>query len=115
MLFDRTLVGGGDSPLIQVRASDSRATFLTVVRSTLVCGRTLLNIQRAADADHKPAVVWLGWDCLLSRSSEQAGGDMVQAPTGDGVNTSGIQWRAYNCLYAGWKDLLIGPENIGGF
>ena len=27
-----------------------------------------------------------GWDCLLSRSSDQAGGDMVAAPGGDGVD-----------------------------
>ncbi len=114
VLFDRSLVAGGDSPLIRVRASDARATFLTAVRSTLVCGQTLLNIRRAADADREPAVVWLGWDCLLSRSSDQAGGDMVRAPAGDGVNTSGMKWRACNCLYAGWKNLLTGPENVGG-
>lgn len=79
VLFDRSLVAGGDSPLIRVRASDARATFVTAVRSTLVCGQTLLNIRRTADADREPAVVWLGWDCLLSRSSDQAGGDMVRA------------------------------------
>ena len=114
VLFDGSLVVGGDAPLIQVRASDARATFLTAVRSTLVCGRTLLNIRRASDADHKPSVAWMGWDCLLSRSSDQADGDMVRAPSGDGVNTSGIQWRAYNCLYAGWKNLLAGPETVVG-
>ena len=110
VLFDRSLIVGGDSPLIQVRANDVRATRLTVVRSTLVCGRTILNVQRAGDADHKPAVAWLGWDCLLSRSSDQVGGDMIRAPTGDGVSADGIQWRAVNCLYAGWKNLLTGPD-----
>ncbi len=114
VLFDRSLVVGGEASLIQVRASDARATFLTVVRSTLVCGQNLLNIRRSADADRKPAVVGLGWDSLLSRSSDQADGDMVRAPTGDGVNTSGMKWQAFNCLYAGWKNLMAGPENIGG-
>ena len=30
----------------------------------------------------------------------------------DGVNTTGMQWRACNCLYAGWQNLLTGPESI---
>ncbi|HVS37622.1 MAG TPA: protein kinase [Gemmataceae bacterium] len=114
VLFDRSLIVGGDPPLIQVHAADARPTFLTAARSTLVCGHNLLSIQRAADSDRKPSVAWLGWDCLLSRSSEQSGGDMVLAPMGDGVSTSGMQWKAFNCLYAGWKNLLAGPETISG-
>src|SRR5207302_9134634 len=91
-----------------------RRTNLPVVHSTLVCGRTLLSIQRAADTDRKPAVVWTGWDSLLSRSSDRAGGDLVQAAAGEGVNTTGMQWRAFNCLYAGWQNLLSGPATIAG-
>ncbi len=114
VLFDRSLIVGGDPPLIQVKANDARPTFLTAVRSTLVCGRTLLDIRRAADSDRKPLVAWLGWDCLLSRSNDQVGGDMVREPTGEGVEGTGLQWKAYNCLYAGWKNLLTGPDVIAG-
>jgi serine/threonine-protein kinase len=110
VLIDRSLVVGGDAPLLRVRASDAQTTYLSVVRSTLVCGRTALTVGPAADANHKPAVAWLGWDCLLSRSSDQGGGDMIQ--TAAAVDPSGIQWRPYNCLYAGWKDLLTGKETI---
>ncbi len=85
-----------------------------MVRSTLVCGRTLLNVQRAAETDRRPALQWLGWDSLLSRSSDQPGGDMVNVAAGDGVNTTGVKWRASNCLYAGWQNLLTGPETLAG-
>jgi eukaryotic-like serine/threonine-protein kinase len=114
VLFDHCLVVGGDSTLLQVRANDARPTSLTAVRSTLICGRTLLAVRQAANTDRKPAVHWLSWDSLLSRSSDQAGGDMVAAAAGDGVNTTGMKWRAVNCLYAGWRNLLTGPETVAG-
>ncbi len=114
MLFDRSLVVGGEPALLQVRAADSRPLSLTVVRSTLVCDRTLLNVQRAAETDRRPSLQWLGWDSLLSRSSDQPGGDMVSMAAGDGVNTTGVKWRATNCLYAGWQNLLTGPETLAG-
>ncbi len=31
---------------------------------------------------------------------------------GDGVHTTGMTWRAYDCLYAGWQNLLTGPETL---
>ena len=114
VLFDRSLVVGGEPALLQVRAADSRPLSLTVVRSTLVCDRTLLNVQRAAETDRRPSLQWLGWDSLLSRSSDQPGGDMVSMAAGDGVNTTGVKWRATNCLYAGWQNLLTGPETLAG-
>jgi serine/threonine-protein kinase len=114
LVFDRSLVVGGDPSLLRVRADDARATFLTAAHSTLICGRTVLTVERAADSDRKPVVSWLGWDSLLSRSSDQPNGDMVAVAAGDGVTTTGMQWRAYNCLYAGWRNLLTGPETIAG-
>jgi hypothetical protein len=114
VLMDDCLIVGGEPALIQVRANDARPTSLTVVRSTLICGRTLLKVRQAAPSDHRPAVHWLGWDSLLSRSSDQPGGVMVAAPSGDGVDDTGIQWQATNCLYAGWQNLLIGSKTIAG-
>ena len=112
VLFDRCLVAGGDPALLVVRAADARPLSLAVVRSTLVCGRTLLNVQRAAESDRRPTLQWLGWDALLSRSSDQPGGDMVSVAAGDGVDATGMKWRATNCLYSGWQNLLIGPETV---
>ena len=114
VLFDRSLVVGGEPALLQVRAGDSRPLSLTVVRSTLVCGRTLLSVQRVAESDRRPALQWLGWDSLLSRSNDQPGGDLVSLAAADGVNTTGVNWRAYNCLYSGWQNLLTGPETLAG-
>jgi len=114
VLFDHSLVVGGEPALLQVRAGDSRPLSLAVVRSTLVCGRTLLSVQRAAESDRRPTLQWLGWDSLLSRSNDQPGGDMVSVAAGDGVNTTGVKWRAYNCLYSGWQNLLTGPETLAG-
>src|SRR5436305_1664651 len=74
--FDRSRVVGGAPPLLRVRAPDARPTFLAAARSTLVCGRTLLHVDRATENDRKPALAWLGWDSLLSRSSDAADGDL---------------------------------------
>jgi serine/threonine-protein kinase len=114
VLMDGCLMVGGEPALIKVRANDARPTSLTVAGSTLICGRTLMDVRQAAPSDHRPAVHWLGWDSLLSRSADQPGGVMMAAPGGDGVNDTGIQWQATNCLYAGWQDLLTGPKTIGG-
>ena len=113
-LIDQCLIVGGEPALIQVHANDAQPTSLTVVRSTLVCGNTLLNVRQEAPSDHRPALRWRGWDSLLSRSSIQSGGVMVAAPGGDGVDDTGIQWQATNCLYAGWQNLLTGSKTIAG-
>ncbi len=114
VLIDGCLISGGEPPLIQVRANDAIPTALTVVRSTLVCGGALLNVRAQAESDHRPAVHWRSWDSLLSRSSVQTGGVMVAAPTDAGVEDSALQWQATNCLYAGWQNLLTGPNTIAG-
>ena len=85
-----------------------------MVHSTLICGRTLLNIRQAAPTDHRPAVRWRRWDALLSRSSDQSGGVMVAFPGAAGVDDTGIQWQATNCLYAGWQNLVDGAEDHRG-
>jgi len=114
VLFDRCLVVGGEPALLRVHASDARTTKLAAVRSTLVCGRTLLDVRRAAGAGGRPQVSWLGWDSLLARAGDRPGGDLMTVEAGAGVNTTGMSWRAVNCLYAGWLNLLAGPETIAG-
>jgi eukaryotic-like serine/threonine-protein kinase len=114
VLMEGCLIVGGEPALIKVRANDARPTSLTVISSTLICGRTLMDVRQAAPTDHRPSVRWLGWDSLLSRSSDQPGGVMIAAPGGDGVDDTGIQWQATNCLYAGWQNLLTGQKTISG-
>jgi eukaryotic-like serine/threonine-protein kinase len=114
VLIDHCLMVGGEPALIQVRANDALPTMLTVVGSTLICGRTLLNVRQKAPTDHQPAVRWRSWDSLLTRSSVQPGGVLVAAPGAEGANDTGIHWQATNCLYAGWQNLLTGPKTIAG-
>ncbi|HEY7315771.1 MAG TPA: serine/threonine-protein kinase [Gemmataceae bacterium] len=110
VLFDNCLLAGGDAPLLQVRAEKERPTRLRAVRSTMICGKNLLNVRPATAEDRQPAFDWLGWDVLLSRWSQGAGGELLRLEGGAG--TEGIRWRAVNSLYAGWDTLLAGPNAV---
>jgi serine/threonine-protein kinase len=104
VLFDRCLIIGGEPALVQVRAGEERTTSLRAVRSTIICGETLLRVQPARDSDKRPAVSWFGWDVLLARSNDHAGGTLVEL--GGDSQAEKMSWRAVNCLYAGWRTLL---------
>jgi serine/threonine protein kinase len=106
VLFDGCLVAGGEPPLIQVRATNDNPPTLRVVRSTLVAGRTFLRVEPARPIDRNPALNWFGWDALVCRSGARAGGDLVSLPAEVGPDK--MTWRAVNCLYAGWQNLLTG-------
>jgi serine/threonine protein kinase len=110
VLFEDCLIVGGDEPLLEVRADAERAVNVRVAGSTLVAGKTLLSVQPANKDDLRPALNWLGWDSLLSRAGQGAGGELVQLA--DGASPDHIRWRAINCLYAGWQNLLSGKTVI---
>src|SRR5262249_25336912 len=55
---------------------------------------------------------WLGWDVLLTRKKPEVGGALLRLS--DDIDTSHISWRAINCLYAGWGNLLVGSKSIAG-
>jgi hypothetical protein len=110
VLLDGCLAAGGDLPLLQAAAHNEPPVTLRVVRSTLVARQTLLQVSRAAPADNRPAVNWLGWDSLLGRSNRESGGVLLDLA--DGATTEAVHWRAVNCLYAGWMTLLGGTEPI---
>jgi serine/threonine-protein kinase len=112
VLLDGCLFVGGIQPMLRVRSTTGKVPNLSVVRSTLVCGRTLLELRPARKADANPPLSWLGWDSLLSRSSTGAGGEMLLLL--EGADSAAVKWRAVNCLYAGWRDLLSGPTRIAG-
>ncbi|HXG11044.1 MAG TPA: hypothetical protein VNK04_14895, partial [Gemmataceae bacterium] len=118
VLLDGCLIAGGEPALLQVSGTEAlpglgdgrAAPTLRVLRSTLVCDRTLLQIRPVSPADRNPALNWMAWDALLARWGEQVGGAMV-APVGE-VGTEGLRWQAINCLYAGWRTLLAGRGAI---
>jgi serine/threonine-protein kinase len=110
VLFDGCLVVGGDQALVQVAAGMARPPHLAVVRSTLIGSQTLMTVCGTGAGVDEPALRWFGWDALLSRAHKDAGGTLLAlAP---GCRTKGILWEAVNCLYAGWDNLLVGPQTI---
>jgi serine/threonine protein kinase len=113
VLLEDTLVVGGSRPLLDIAgsASDRTATQIRVLRSTFVGGQTALRIRPASSSDTQPQVHWSGWDALLARAHTEAGGEMVSLV--EGAGSQGLQWRATNCLYAGWRTLLGGRDPIG--
>jgi serine/threonine protein kinase len=110
VLFEDCLFIGDDAPLLQARVANDRPTQFRAVRSTMICGKELLDLQPANDADHDPIFDWLGWDVLLSRKDPEFGGELLRL-NGD-ISPKQLHWRAINCLYAGWGNLLAGTMTI---
>jgi serine/threonine-protein kinase len=114
VLLDGCLLVGGRPPLLRVRSTPADGPRLRVVRSTLVCGQTLLALRPAEEGDRNPALSWLGWDSLVSRSGAAEGGELLSI-AGRESDADGVEWRAVNCLYAGWKTLLAsGKQRLEG-
>jgi serine/threonine-protein kinase len=110
VLVDGCLLVGSDRPLVRIRAAAKKGPRVRVVRSTLVCAQTMLEVRPTEEGERIPAVSWLGWDSLFSRSAAVEGGELVNLPGGG--DSRNIDWRAVNCLYAGWKNLLGGSKSI---
>jgi serine/threonine-protein kinase len=110
ILVDRCLLVGGENPILQVAGYNDNPTTMRLRRSTLVAGKTLLQVTAAEKGGSNPDVRWYGWDVLLAQSNAEVDGDMVAVA--DGVGAGKLSWRAVNCLYAGWKRLLTGRDSI---
>jgi hypothetical protein len=113
VMIDRSLLVGGEPPVLAVTAGkgDADVTTVRAIRSTLVGRETAVQV-RAADGAEDPALHWLGYDVLLWRAGDGAGGTMVDLPAGAGAK--GMTWRAVNSLYAGWQMLRSGREPLPG-
>jgi serine/threonine protein kinase len=113
VVIDRSLLVGGEPPVLAVTAGkgDADATTVRAVRSTLLGRETGVQV-RAADGADEPALHWLGYDVLLWRAGDGAGGTMMDLPAGAGAK--GMTWRAVNSLYAGWQMLRSGREPLPG-
>jgi serine/threonine-protein kinase len=110
VLLENCLLVGGEVPLLQVRAGEGRPTSVRAVRSTMICGKNLLTLRPTKTAELDPAFQWLGWDVLLGRNSNEAGGELLHLE--GGASTRKVTWRAINCLYAGWETLLAGSPSV---
>jgi serine/threonine protein kinase len=110
VLFDNCLLVGGEAPLLRVRAGNDLRTLLSVVRSTMICAKNLLEVGASKTTDHDPAFDWLGWDVLLCRKNPEVGGELLRLR--DDISARHLNWRASNCLYAGWNTLLAGKPAL---
>ncbi|HEY7331041.1 MAG TPA: protein kinase [Gemmataceae bacterium] len=110
VLFESCLFIGDDAPLLQTRVANDRPTQFQAVRSTMICGKNFLTLRPTGDADKDPVFDWLGWDMLLSRKTPEFGGELLRLQ--GNISTQHLRWRAINCLYAGWSNLLAGNTTI---
>ncbi len=110
ILFDHCLLVGDEMPLLRIGAAHNRAVHLHAARSTMICGKTFLELHPVDMLDRTPALDWLGWDLLLTRKNPEVGGELVRLS--DGIETSRMTWRAVNCLYGGWSYLLAGSTTV---
>lgn len=110
VLFENCLLVGDDAPLLRVRAAVEPSTRLNAVHSTMICSKALLEVRPAKTTDRYPAFEWLGWDLLLARKNAEVGGELLRL--GDDIGSRHMSWRAVNCLYAGWGNLLAGTRSI---
>ncbi len=113
VLLDGCLVVGGAQPLLRIKSATEKIPNVGIVRSTLVCSTTLLELKPAARVDISPPLSVFAWDSLLSRSSAGEGGELLSVQ--DGGDPASIAWRAVNSLYAGWRSLLAaGSTRVSG-
>jgi serine/threonine protein kinase len=110
VLLDNCLFVGDELPLLRVGAAHDRPVRLHAARSTMICGKNLLDLRPSTPGDRAPAFEWLGWDLLLTRKNPEVGGELARLS--DGIEPSRMKWRAVNCLYAGWSNLITGSITI---
>lgn len=110
VLIEDCLIVAGDHPQINVMADDAHNTQVRLLRDTVVAHEQFLKVEVAGGFASFPYLNCQLWDCLISRAGRQAGGSMVQIPEGSRLRN--VQWRAWNCLYAGWSKLLDAEVSI---
>lgn len=109
VLFDGCLIHAGDAPLIKSKGSNVAGPTVRLVRSTLLA-RGLIDHRPAAEVDLSAKLDVLCWDCLLAHAGSQDAGDLLTLR--DKISTRGVEWRAVNSLYVGWRHLLGGAESV---
>jgi serine/threonine-protein kinase len=108
VLLDGCLAIGTYQPLVQVAGRNLAPTVLRLLRSTLVGSQSTLLVRPATAADTEPELHVRAWDALLSHAGAAPGGQMAIVLNG---HTTKMKWQAINCLYAGWRTLLLSADN----
>jgi serine/threonine protein kinase len=104
VLIDDCLVAGGGRTLCQVGSIEEAPATLRLVRSTLVCGRTLLGVHPLEESQRKIALKVFCADSLLAQGDP--GSDSVLLQLDKGIAANRVAWKASNSVYTGWKLLL---------
>src|SRR5262249_34273735 len=110
VLFDGCLIDGGGGTLIRTRGGSDVGPNVRLVRSTLLA-RTLLEHKGAGPQGTRPMGKVLCWDSLLCRGGTEDG-DLLSLP--EKATADGVEWRAVNAAYVGWRNLLTGAAPVGG-
>jgi serine/threonine protein kinase len=112
-LIEGSLLVGGDHPMIRLTGREEDSAALRVVRSTVVCGQNFVTWKGAGGKSGSPHIRCLAWDALIARGDANAPqGDMLYL--GDDADLVNVSWRPVNCLYAGWKRLLVSADKSIG-
>lgn len=112
ILIDGTLAAGGAQPLLHHRNREEDNLTVRIIRSTLLAQRQLWRWQGSAGASNSPRLKAWAWDAILAQTDAAAGeADMLHLA--DGARTSLMNFKAVNCLYAGWKNLLVAGDKDG--
>jgi hypothetical protein len=105
VLAEQCLMVGHEPPLLSFRGqNDVKPTTVRMSHCTLVGGQTLCQFDAMAEREFDSPTQLIFWDCLLARSGQVEGGDLLKL--GQNVPLKNVHWRAVNCLYAGWQTLL---------
>jgi hypothetical protein len=105
ILIDHTLAVGTARPLLVHRNLEQDSLTVRIVRSTLAAQQDLWRWEGSAGKGGAPRMKVLAWDSLFARTDAMmADGDLLLLAGGARPNLMG--WRAVNCLYAGWRNLL---------
>ena len=101
-LIQDSLIVGGEPTLVECQVNKDKAGALSLVRSTLVCGKTLLSLPSTTPGDQQPLFKIVTWDALLSRSATRSGGELLAVAE----NPNQLRFHSVNSLFAGWQALL---------
>lgn len=109
LLIDGSLAVGGAQPLVRFRNRPEDALTLRVIRSTLAARQQLLRWQSTTEQGGTPRLKILAWDVLFACTDAAATeGDLLHMA--DRARTSLMGIKAVNCLYAGWRQLLVAGD-----
>jgi serine/threonine protein kinase len=111
ILIDGTLAVGGTQPLVLHSNLEEDSLTVRLVRSTLIAQHGLWRWQGSAGRGAAPRLRGFAWDTLLARADAIAP-DADLLHLADGARANLMSFRAVNCLYTGWKNLLVSSDRV---